>query len=191
VIFSLSFASTLVSEDVLSGEVDMRRDLGSDSDASIGSLVSFSGSGGGGEGLERFDFEDEASEFSRGRTTPAVYAREIFGMLGFLALLRKPFFHAATDVGVLGLCSSALSSLLSYVFLEGGIYEVDVLEVGVAKGSEYRNVWALWEAEWKELFVFVTRELKFDARREDFRGGGKAVLVLLEDMRERSVVEAA
>jgi hypothetical protein len=81
--------------------------------------------------------------------------------------------------------------LLLYVFLEGGMYEVDVLEVGVAKGSEYRNVWALWDADWKELFVFVTRELRFDARREDFRGGGNAVLALLKDMRERSVVEAA
>jgi hypothetical protein len=39
--------------------------------------------------------------------------------------------------------------------------------------------------------VFVTSELRFDARREDFRGGGKQGLALLEDMRERSVVEAA
>ncbi len=39
--------------------------------------------------------------------------------------------------------------------------------------------------------MVVTRELRFDARREDFRGGGNAVLVLLKDMRERSVVEAA
>jgi hypothetical protein len=136
VIFSLSFASTVVSDDVLSGEVDMRRDLGSDSGVSIGSLASFSSSVGGVGGIERCNFVDEASEFSRGRTTPAVYAREIFGMLGFLALSRKPFFHAAIDVGVLGVCSSDFSSLLLYVFLEGGMYEVDVLEVGVAKGSE-------------------------------------------------------
>ena len=61
------------------------------------------------------------------------------------------------------------------------------MEVGVAKGSEFRNRWALWEADWKEFFVFVTREVRFDARREDFRGG-KAVLV--ED-KERFVVDAA
>jgi hypothetical protein len=38
--------------------------------------------------------------------------------------------------------------------------------------------------------VFVTRDVRFDARREDFRGS-RAALVLVEDMRDRLVVEAA
>lgn len=47
--FSPSFLSTFViSEDVLSGEVDIGRDLGAESGVSVGSPVSFSGSAGGG-----------------------------------------------------------------------------------------------------------------------------------------------
>jgi len=64
------------------------------------------------------------------------------------------------------------------------MYEVEVVEDGVANGSEYRKE---CEAFWKEFFVFVTREVRFEARREDLRGG-KGLFVV---ERERLVVEAA
>jgi hypothetical protein len=117
-----------------------------------------------------------------------VYASESFGILGFRALLRKLRFHA--EVGVLGVCSSFSSTILLLTFFDGGIYDVDidVTEVGVAKGSELRNVCALCEADWKEFFVFVTRDVRFDARREDFLGGK---VLVVEDMSARSVVDAA
>lgn len=184
--FSPASTFLLSKEEVRGREVDMRRGSRSDSAVSIGSLVAFSFSDSE-AGIERLSFDAEASEFSRGRTTPAVYASEIFGILGLRALLRKLAPHR---VGVLGVCSSLSSpTLLLLVFFDDGMYDVDMVEVGVAKGSEFRKVCALWEAEWKEFFVFVTSEVRFDARREDFRGV-KEVLVL-EDMRDRFVVDAA
>ena len=166
--------------------MDMLSGSRSDSAVSIGSLAAFSFSGSVG-GIERSSFDAEASEFSRGLTTPAVYASEIFGMLGLRALLRKLAPHR---VGVLGVCSSLSSPLLLLLlFFDGGMYDVDMVEVGVANGSELRKVCALWEADWKEFLVFVTSEVRFDARRDDFRGGN-GVLVL-EVMRERFVVDAA
>jgi hypothetical protein len=57
---------------------------------------------------------------------------------------------------------------------------VDIVEEGVANGSESRK-------EWRPFFVVVTREERFDARREDLRSG-KGLLVVLRD---RLVVDAA
>jgi hypothetical protein len=63
---------------------------------------------------------------------------------------------------------------------EFGIYEVEIVKEGVANGSESRK-------EWRPFFVVVTREERFEARREDLRGG-KGLLVVF---RQRLVVDAA
>ncbi len=135
----------------------------------------------------RLGLEFEAAELLRGITTPAVYARDSFGMLGLFAILsvfEKPFFHAAAAilVGVFGSIGVSSSSL----FLDCGCEPkgVDVVEV-MAKGSEFRKE---WEADWRVFFVFVTREVRFEARREDLRSGG---FELEGVVRGRFVVEAA
>jgi len=101
-----------------------------------------------------------------------------------LIVFEKPFFQAeaAILVGVLGVIgvSISFSSLGLELEFEYGMYEVEVVEEGVAKGSESRK-------EWRPFFVVVTSDEKFDARREDLRGG-KGLFVVV---RERLVVEAA
>ena len=194
-----SLASTFaLSEDEVRGrEVEMRSGSRSDSAVSAGSLAGVSPFSCSVGGMARLSFEAEASEFSRGLTTPGVYASEIFGMLGMLGMLDfrallKKFLAANREVGVLGGCSSFSGTLfVRLVFFEGGIYDVDCVGVGEAKGSELRNVCALWEADWKEFFVLVTREVRFDARREDFLGGKRPLSGELDVMRERFVVDAA
>jgi len=57
---------------------------------------------------------------------------------------------------------------------------VEIVKEGVANGSESRK-------EWRPFFVVVTREERFEARREDLRGG-KGLLVVF---RQRLVVDAA
>lgn len=63
---------------------------------------------------------------------------------------------------------------------------VEVVEVGVENGSVFRKE---WEAAWREALVEVTREVRFDARREDFRGGRAVELELEVEERFRFVVD--
>jgi hypothetical protein len=146
--------------------------------ASSGSLDTFSSFSSAGRA--RLIFELETLELGRGVTTPAVYARDNFGILGLLALLivfENPFFNAAaaTLAGVFGISSS--SRFLWY----GCAFNGSEVEEKLAKGSEFRKE---WEADWKLFLVFVTREVRFDARREALRGGKV-------EGRVRLVVEAA
>jgi len=123
--------------------------------------TSFPSSEGAWDGA--IDDRDEVE--GRGVTTPAVYAREILGMLGFLALARdfeNPFFQFATaallPVGVLGNDASS-----------GDVVLWD--EISFAKGSDWRKAWEAVAAAWIEERVLRTREEIFVAKRLDLRGG--------------------
>lgn len=65
--------------------------------------------------------------------------------------------------------------------------EVELVGVEVANGSEFKNE---CPADCKLAFVLVTREVRFECKRDDLRGG-KAVVFVFVLERERFVVEAA
>ncbi len=157
--------------------------------ASSGSSVdTFSSLSFASVGRARLSLELEALVFALGVTTPAVYARDSFGILGLRALLsvfENPFFQAAAAMFVGVLDSIGVSSSSLFLKYGCGLNWVEAVEE-VAKGSEFKKE---WEADCRLFFVFVTREVRFDARREDLRGVrlGEEELVV----RDRFVVEAA